>query len=604
MKKVLCLIAVLVISSDAASMAVVKKARRAAAAGSSGVVLQTPNPTNPLEHNNRGVELGSKGLWPDAIREHEEALNGDPENQTFRTNLSAANLSYARVLARTNKTYEAMNRYREALYADPNNLAADAELDQLIQKSNKKSPTDLAVRQNLAEDAEANGNFPVAIVEYRKCIRIRDSGVMHARLGTVLLKQQKPVDGFLELKLALNKDWAPTEKKELAETHKELGEILKTYAEVAENAGKMSLAVKRLDNAAIEFRRAVTVLPDMSDAQRGLVEVAREAVGINPNSFDNHLMLGSAYQISGDYERAKDEYEKCFRINRTDPRLALARRSYHLAVVSHPSIASPIILAATMQKVENSLAENPNDPELLYIYGRGKEAQQDPSSALRAYQAASAINPLIFPDLQERIRSLAGGGVQAAAGTPGALPGTPGAPGGKPGVPGPVGTVSAPGTPIAPPEPPNNGALYADIESKISANSLDDAEKKASEIVSKTPRDAHGWFLLGKVREKQNSLEEASVAYRMANSLKDPDAKAAMTNVDVARTKPLLDQAEQLIGQNKNVEAASALKDAIQLAPALPSLHQRLAEVLRKTGDEKAAQAEDKKVENLQKNDK
>src|SRR5262245_60501006 len=43
--------------------------------GGSGVVLQTPPPRNPLEHNNRGVELGSKGLWPDAIREHEEALN-------------------------------------------------------------------------------------------------------------------------------------------------------------------------------------------------------------------------------------------------------------------------------------------------------------------------------------------------------------------------------------------------------------------------------------------------------------------------------------------------------------------------------------------------
>src|SRR5579883_1747551 len=68
-------------------------------AGPGGVILQTPPPGNPLEHNNRAVELGSKGLWADAIREHEIALNGDPENPTFRMNLSSAQLHYADMLA-------------------------------------------------------------------------------------------------------------------------------------------------------------------------------------------------------------------------------------------------------------------------------------------------------------------------------------------------------------------------------------------------------------------------------------------------------------------------------------------------------------------------
>ena len=76
--------------------------------GGSGVVLQTPNPTNPMEHNNRGVELGSKGLWPDAIREHEAALNGDPNNSTFRQTLYSAHLRYGELLAGKHKWYEAI----------------------------------------------------------------------------------------------------------------------------------------------------------------------------------------------------------------------------------------------------------------------------------------------------------------------------------------------------------------------------------------------------------------------------------------------------------------------------------------------------------------
>src|SRR5262249_50664550 len=105
--------------------------------GPSGVVLQTPPPRNPLEHNNRGVELGTKGLWPDAIREHEEALNADPENQMFRTNLSSAHLHYGDVLAAKHKWYEAINHYREALYCDPANLPADAHLDDCLRHMGK-----------------------------------------------------------------------------------------------------------------------------------------------------------------------------------------------------------------------------------------------------------------------------------------------------------------------------------------------------------------------------------------------------------------------------------------------------------------------------------
>ena len=89
--------------------------------GGGGVYLTTPEPTNPLEHNNRAVELGTKGLWDAAIREHEIALDGDPENTMFRRNLSGAHLRYADILAGKKHYKEAIKHYTLALYADQNN---------------------------------------------------------------------------------------------------------------------------------------------------------------------------------------------------------------------------------------------------------------------------------------------------------------------------------------------------------------------------------------------------------------------------------------------------------------------------------------------------
>jgi hypothetical protein len=70
-------------TGDKFSHAVKGKAR----GGGGGVYLTTPEPTNPLEHNNRAVELGMKGLWDASIREHQIALEGDPFNKMFGAQL-------------------------------------------------------------------------------------------------------------------------------------------------------------------------------------------------------------------------------------------------------------------------------------------------------------------------------------------------------------------------------------------------------------------------------------------------------------------------------------------------------------------------------------
>lgn len=93
------------------------------------VLLCTPNPTNPLEHNNRGVELGSKGLWIDALREHKLAVKGDPDRWEFAVNLSAAHLEFGRYLVKIGRKSDAIVQFQEAIEADFKNRAAQEELE-------------------------------------------------------------------------------------------------------------------------------------------------------------------------------------------------------------------------------------------------------------------------------------------------------------------------------------------------------------------------------------------------------------------------------------------------------------------------------------------
>lgn len=566
--------------------------------GGGAVMLTTPNPQNPLEHNNRAVELGSKGLWADAIREHEIALEGDPYNEQFKTNLSGACLRYGDMLASKKKYYEAMIQYRKALFADPANAVADRNLDECL-KASGKNPDDANIRHQIAETAETEGRFRTAQVEYRKVCRMTDDGTSHADLARSLVKDGQDVAAFEELKIAVNKPWK--DKIEQAKCHSMLGDLLWRYAKVARDRGDRQAGLKRLQNAAVSFRRAVTLNPLYSDAIQGLKEVAREAVSIS-GSFDNHLMLAGAYQLSGDFEHAKMEFEECWKKSPNSPALAKARRSFHLAVVMNPA-TPPAVLAASLQKAEDLLRQNNQDPEMLFIYGRGKEQQGDRTTALKAYQAAASINPHIHPDLLQGISRLGGGpapgtAVAAAPGAPGAKPGATAT--GAPGAGAPGATAAA--APAAPAEPILDPRRFSAAEGKMAAGDSDGAKKELDALIEKNPKDGQAWLRLGRVAEKKGNLDEASSSYRMAFNFKDPEAKDAMNQVDLSRIQPLKTEAEKQEAAGNFVGAASNWKEACTLAPHLALPWRKLADCLQKLGDSKEAEKVVKKLKDIEKN--
>lgn len=578
-----------------------RAARRAASGGGGGgggaVMLQTPNPQNPLEHNNRAVELGSKGLWADAIREHEIALEGDPFNEQFKVNLSGACLRYGDMLASKKKYYEAMVQYRKALFADPANAVADKNLDECLRASGKNAD-DPGVRHQIAETAETEGRFRTAQVEYRKVCRMTDDGASHYDLARSLVKDGQDVAAFEELKIAVNKPWK--DKIEQAKCHSQLGDILWRYAKMARDRGDRQSGLKRLQNAAVSYRRAVTLNPAYSDAIQGLKEVAREAVSISP-SFDNHLMLAGAYQLAGDFEHAKMEFEECWKKNPNSAALAKARRSFHLAVVTNPA-TPPAVLSGSLQKAEDILRQNNQDPEMLFIYGRGKEQQGDRATALKAYQAAASINPHIHPDLLQGISRLGGGpppdatasgagGKPGAAGGRGATGASAAAAGGKPGA---LPTAAA-ATPMIDPR------MFAAIEGKMASGDSEGAKKEVDALLEKDPKNGKGWLLAGRISEKKSNLDEASASYRMAFNLGEKEAKDAMNQVDLSRIQSLKTEAEKQEAAGNFVGAASSWKDACTIAPHLPLPFRKLAESLQKLGSNEEAAKVLKKLKDIEK---
>jgi tetratricopeptide (TPR) repeat protein len=570
-----------------------RAAAPAAAASGGGSSAPVMNPANmsPLDHNNKAVEYGQKGMWPQAISEHETALNGDPENGQFKTNLSGALLRYGQVLAGKSNWNQAIHEFREALYIDPNNADAANSLDHCIQ-AQKRDPSQ---HLKMGDELEIEGNYPEAIVEYRRNVRADDGGPAAAALARALIKQgsntpSRLVEGYSMMVTAVGKSWDPSQQNELAACHQRLGDILKEYAFLAKNDNRMEPALKRLSNASVEYRRAVQLNPGNTDAIRSLVEVAREAVAIKP-SFDNHLMLGSAYLLLGDLDRSKQEYESCNKLDPNSESLNLARKAYHWAIAS--STLHVDLLPNTVVKAEEQLKKNPNDPVWLYIWGMAKQQQGEKDMAMKAYQKALTLNPAL-PKLKDRINAM-NGGPPVGSGT---------APGGKVGDKPAAGAAAAtPAAPATPAVDPARVAKLAEIQAKIRANDLEGALKDANDITMADTSCGEAWNDIALIQQKKGNLDEASSSFRQAKLLKFPGAADAGKQLDIMRVQPQIEEADKQIAANNNVSAAGTLREAIGLAPTLSILHKKLGDCLEKLGDSKEATRERKKAAELDKGD-
>jgi Flp pilus assembly protein TadD len=94
--------------------------------------LATPEPTTAVEHNKRAEELAKHGRWTEAISEHELAVAAEPNNKTFKSDLSACLLRCGDTLMGKKKYESAAGLYKRALEADAGNLSAKSGLSEAL----------------------------------------------------------------------------------------------------------------------------------------------------------------------------------------------------------------------------------------------------------------------------------------------------------------------------------------------------------------------------------------------------------------------------------------------------------------------------------------
>lgn len=157
-----------------------------------------PEPTNPLEHNNRAVELGNRGRWVEALKEHDVALTGDPDNEMFKRNLSGAHLRYADILAAKKLYRDAIEHYTLALYADQDNGPADANRDATLRRIGK-NPTSVKYWHGVAEKAMKEKDLRAAITALYKCTKLSDHPSYHLELGRILIENRSSQAARAEL---------------------------------------------------------------------------------------------------------------------------------------------------------------------------------------------------------------------------------------------------------------------------------------------------------------------------------------------------------------------------------------------------------------------
>ncbi len=536
-----------------------------------GVILQTPNPQTPVEHNNRGVELGQKGIWPDAIREHEAALTMDKHNVQWRTNLSAAHLEYGKWLSARNKKAEACAEFRRAMIIDPANAQADAELDNVLRKLGK-DPISYEYRRSLADDADISGQYDTSIVEWRKCVKMRNDPLSNARLGSVLIKAGKTVEGYKQLRNAVGMQWEQGLEKELADTHRQLADILKEFALKAKDTGRGSKGMQRLYNAATEYRRAATIYPGNGAAIEGLITCGQMALAIRP-SFDNHLFMAAAYLLAGKFPNAQQEYNQCYKLAPRRPELSTARISFHQAVARHPN-SSQEQVADSIAKVKKLIDGDPEDARLWYILGRLREHQSDFEKAKKCYDKAISINPLIDPDLKQALVRI--GAAPAVDTTP-------------------TQTAKTPEQSKEALQKAMKEKEIVDLQNLLEAGSYDEVISKGQELFAKREKEGQIPGIIGRAFQKkgdESSVNSAKVWYRIGAGLGDSTSQRFLEEIDADRVVSKMTEADQLFSEGKYIEAKGIYQDIIIMAPKRSDAHRKLADCMDKLGDKIAAKKE------------
>lgn len=332
-------------------------------------------------HNNRNYLL--------AIKSFKNALDIDPNNEKILKNISIVHNNYGKYLAERTDGLGAAREFRNALFYNTDNHVARNNLETKLAAMNY-SVTDPVQRVEQAKMEAKNSNFFAAVAELKEANRIEETVDAYLEMGSVY--------HVLYLKSGRTGNYAD-EAIEALEKAMSLNQLdIRPLIKL----GDVYIAKNEISKGIDLYEEAIKQDPASKEAQGALVSGWLAAIRIAPHIPSNHVGLGTAYQLRGDYVQAERAFRRALQL---DPNNRYAKDGLSSLQVDRVKTQVSLFLnrAIDFQKsgrYDESLTHyikalnlEPNNPDIHFNIGTAFQAKGDLLRAKKAYTKTLELNP-------------------------------------------------------------------------------------------------------------------------------------------------------------------------------------------------------------------
>jgi tetratricopeptide (TPR) repeat protein len=310
---------------------------------------QTPA-ANPDQTLARALQLHQSGDFEGAVREYEAFLALRPERADIRSNLGAA-------LARLGRYEQAIPHYRRALRLDSRNAAIRFNLAVALYKNDQVAAAADELAQAVAIQPE-NRNAALLLAdcwlqtgEYKKVVALLepkaaqygDDPALAYLLGTALIRDNQPDKGQVFIEKIMRRGDSAEARMMMGTTHLQLADYASAIKEFAE-AVKLN---PRLPTVHSFYGRALMMT---GDTERAREEFLKE-VENNPNDFDANLQLGILFKKEQQTDEALKYFRRALQVRAGEPNARFYIASIHVSQGK---------FAETLPELEKLVADAPD----------------------------------------------------------------------------------------------------------------------------------------------------------------------------------------------------------------------------------------------------
>jgi tetratricopeptide (TPR) repeat protein len=305
---------------------------------------------NPDQTLARALQLHQSGDFEGAVREYEAFLALRPERADIRSNLGAA-------LARLGRYEQAVPHYRRALRLDSRNAAIRFNLAVALYKNDQIAAAADELAQAVAIQPE-NRNAALLLAdcwlqtgEYKKVVALLepkaaqygDDPALAYLLGTALIRDNQPDKGQVFIEKIMRRGDSAEARMMMGTTHLQLADYASAIREFAE-AVKLN---PRLPTVHSFYGRALMMT---GDTERAREEFLKE-VENNPNDFDANLQLGILFKKEQQTNEALKYFRRALQVRAGEP-----NARFYIASIE----VSQGKFAETLPELEKLVADAPD----------------------------------------------------------------------------------------------------------------------------------------------------------------------------------------------------------------------------------------------------